>query len=55
MGIGHRLVATLGFVVPAALAAWVAFGVDARAAPPDIRGARLQQDELAFKRLHRLR
>ena len=43
MGIGHRLVATLGFVVPAALAAWVAFGVDARAAPPDIRGARLQQ------------
>ena len=37
MGIGHRLVATLGFVVPAALAAWIAFGVDAQAAPPDLR------------------
>lgn len=43
MGIGHRLVATLGFVVPATLAAWVALGVDARVAPPDIRGARLQR------------
>lgn len=37
MGIGHRLVATLGFVVPAALAAWITLGVDAHAAPPELR------------------
>ncbi|MBL8620895.1 MAG: hypothetical protein JNK64_06310 [Myxococcales bacterium] len=43
MGIGHRLVATLGFVVPAALAAWITLGVDAHAAPPDIRSFRFQQ------------
>ncbi|MBK7077579.1 MAG: hypothetical protein IPH44_35320 [Myxococcales bacterium] len=36
MGIGHRLVATLGFVVPAALAAWITLGVDAHAAPSRI-------------------
>ncbi len=43
MGIGHRLVATLGFVVPAALAAWTTLGVDAHAAPPDILALRFQQ------------
>lgn len=43
MGLGHRLVATLGFVVPTALAAWIALGVDAHAAPPDIRPLRFQQ------------
>ncbi len=43
MGIGHRLVATLGFVVPAALAAWITLGVDAHAAPPDLRPLRFQQ------------
>ena len=56
MGIGHRLVATLGFVVPAALAAWITLGVDAHAAPPDIRAVRFQQ-YAAFRlppgRLHR--
>ncbi|MBK7077577.1 MAG: hypothetical protein IPH44_35310 [Myxococcales bacterium] len=43
MEIGHRLAATLGFVVPAALAAWITLGVDAHAAPPDIRPLRFQQ------------
>ncbi|MBL8620893.1 MAG: hypothetical protein JNK64_06300 [Myxococcales bacterium] len=43
MGLGHRLVATLGFVVPAALAVWITLGVDAHAAPPDIRPLRFQQ------------
>lgn len=56
MGTGHRLVATLGFVVPAALAAWIAFGVDAHAAPPDIRAARFQRYaayQIQPGRLHR--
>ncbi len=56
MGIGHRLVATLGFVVPAALAAWITLGVDAHAAPPDIRALRFQQHaayQLPSGRLYR--
>jgi len=43
MGIGHRLVATLGFVVPAALAAWITLGVDAHARARARRPGRLHR------------
>lgn len=33
----HRIAATLGFAVPTALAGWIVFGVDAHAAPRELR------------------
>ena len=43
MSVVSRVVASLGFVVPAVLAAWIVVGVDARAAPPDLRSLRFQR------------